>query len=43
MEVIWRKGPRTRAWDELWRRLLFGEGDPTDEGCRDESVTRADI
>ncbi len=20
----WRSGPRTRAWDELWRRLLAG-------------------
>ena len=22
--VDWRTGPRTRAWDELWRRLLAG-------------------
>ena len=20
----WRTGPRTRAWDDLWRRLLDG-------------------
>ena len=23
-EVRWRTGPRTRAWDELWCRLLEG-------------------
>ncbi len=22
LRVEWRTGPRTRAWDELWRRLL---------------------
>ncbi len=24
LEARWRTGPRTRAWSELWRRLLDG-------------------
>ena len=24
LDVRWRTGPRTRAWSELWRRLLDG-------------------
>lgn len=28
LRVIWRTGPRTRAWDELWRRLLADVSDP---------------
>ncbi len=38
LRVEWRTGPRTQAWDELWRRLLArvrertaADGDP-DEG-----------
>lgn len=22
LRMVWRRGPRTRAWDELWRWLL---------------------
>ena len=25
IETRWRPGPRTAAWDELWRRLLLGK------------------
>jgi len=24
LEAKWHAGPRTRAWDELWQRLLVG-------------------
>ena len=24
LATAWRTGPRTRAWDDLWRRLLAG-------------------
>ncbi len=34
LEVRWRTGPRTRAWDELWARLLDGLS-ATDESDRD--------
>lgn len=43
VHATWRRGPRTRAWDELWRWLLepptTGEGDEEEgqaDACADE-------
>lgn len=30
----WRTGPRTRAWDDLWRRLLAGLAESDRSGPR---------
>lgn len=32
MRVTWKVGPRTRAWDELWRWLLAPDGEPHPSG-----------
>ncbi len=32
LTVEWRTGPRTRAWDELWRWLLTDAPEGTGDG-----------
>ncbi len=35
VNAVWVAGPRTEAWDELWRRLLAVALD--DGGCEEET------
>ena len=44
LEAEWRSGPRTRAWDELWSRLLDGlvDRDPDNDGSMPPSGTPPD-
>lgn len=36
VHVQWSAGPRTRAWDDLWRWLLSDVDEANDEQPRDE-------
>lgn len=38
VHAVWRQGPRTRAWDDLWRWLLAD--DDARKQPEDESVGR---
>lgn len=31
LEFVWRTGPRTRAWNDLWQRLLAEPAPPMDD------------
>ena len=49
LQTEWRTGPRTRAWDELWARLLDGlgaedavDGDPDNEDTSPGAPPSAD-
>lgn len=36
VQARWNTGPRTRAWDDLWRWLLSEADEMNDEPPRDE-------
>ncbi|MDP3208243.1 MAG: hypothetical protein Q8M65_03760, partial [Rhodoglobus sp.] len=48
LKVVWRTGPRTRAWDELWQRLIEGlaarsDAGDEDPGCYDNHSAHTDL
>ena len=48
LKVVWRTGPRTPAWDELWQRLIEGlaaraDAGHEDSGCYDDHTEHDDL